>query len=180
MIISLDASTTCIGYSVWEKDKLITYGKLKPDKKCDGWRERLLDLIPQVHGLIARYFPTKVYCEDVPLSSNGGIKTGVILGAVQGALIGACGAYKTEMEFVSVATWRKDIGLFDGTKEGKKRDNLKEHSVNKANEMFNLDLQYISPSSSKNDDDISDSILLYASTRDKYKVKKLGRKPKLS
>ena len=30
MILSLDMSTTCIGWAVFDEDNLIDYGKLKP------------------------------------------------------------------------------------------------------------------------------------------------------
>ena len=64
------------------------------------------------------------------------------------------------IQFVLPQKWRSDIGIFDGTREGTKRDVLKKKSVEKANELFGLDLNWVSPSSSKNDDDISDAILL--------------------
>lgn len=177
--LSLDASSTCIGYSFWEDSSLICYGKLKPDKSCDGWRERLVDLIPQLHKLMKEHLPKKTYVEDVPLMGKGGKATLVTLGAVQGAIIGVCAAHKVEVEFISVATWRKNIGLHDGTKEGMKRDSLKRQSIEKANELFALSLQYVSDSSKKNDDDISDSILIFASTRDEYQKKSFGRKSKI-
>lgn len=172
--ISLDASSTCIGWSVFDDDVLVDYGKLQPNDKCadpKDYRQRIINLIPQLHKVMKKYMPEKAYIEDVPLSKSGGIKTAIILGAVQGAILGICSSHNVETIFISVATWRKNIGLFDGTKAGKERDNLKPHSVAKANELFGLDLVYKSPSSKYNDDDISDSILIYASTRDKYKVK---------
>lgn len=168
--ISLDASSTCIGWSVFDDDVLIDYGKLQPTKDCVDYRSRIINLIPQLHQIMKKYMPEKAYIEDVPLSKAGGIKTAIILGAVQGAILGICSSHNVETVFISVATWRRNIGLFDGTKEGKERDNLKPHSVAKANELFGLNLVYKSPSSKFNDDDISDSILIYASTRDKYKT----------
>lgn len=169
--ISLDASSSCIGWSVFNDDELIDYGKLQPDKECVDYRAKIINLIPQLHKIMKKYMPEKAYVEDVPLSASGGVRTGIILGAVQGAILGICSSHNVETIFISVATWRKNIGLFDGTKEGKERSVLKQHSVQKANEIFGLNLIYKSPSSKYNDDDISDSILLYASTRDKYKVK---------
>ncbi|MBQ0088561.1 MAG: hypothetical protein KBT27_04435 [Prevotellaceae bacterium] len=169
--ISIDASSSCIGWSIFDDDELVDYGKLTPNNECNGYREKIIDLIPQLHKIMKQYMPTMAYVEDVPLSASGGIKTAIILGAVQGAILGITSSHNIKTHFISVATWRKNIGLFDGTKEGKERAVLKQHSVEKANELFGLDLVYKSPSSKFNDDDISDSILLYASTRDKYKVK---------
>lgn len=169
--ISLDASSSCIGWSVFDDDELVDYGKLTPDSSCEGYREKIINLIPQLHIVMKKYMPKMAYIEDVPLSTSGGIKTAIILGAVQGAILGITSSHNIQTNFISVATWRKNIGLFDGTLKGKERAVLKQHSVERANELFGLDLVYKSPSSKYNDDDISDSILLYASTRDKYKIK---------
>lgn len=168
--LSLDASTTCIGWSVFDEDNLIAFGKITPTEKKLEWRDRLQNLIPQLHKVIQQYKPVLVYAEDVPLIRSKSMSTLVVLGAVQGAIIGICLSHNVRVEFIPVSTWRKNIGLHDGTKEGKERNVLKQHSIEKANALFNLNLLFISLSSNKNDDDISDSILLYASTRDKYKV----------
>jgi Holliday junction resolvasome RuvABC endonuclease subunit len=179
--LSLDASTTCIGWSVWDKDDLISYGKITPTIKKLEWRDRLRNFTPQICSLIKDYKITNMIIEDVPLMKKGGLKTLVQLGAVQGMVIGICDSFGVELSFKSVADWRKDIGLHDGTKDGMKRDLLKQYSIEKANKMFGLQLTFVSASSTLNDDDISDSILLYASTRDKYKVvpKTFGRKRKV-
>lgn len=181
--ISIDASTTCIGWSIFEEDDLINCGKLKPNDNSLEWRERVQWFIPNLQEIINKYKPQKMYIEDVPLMKTKGMKTLVQLGCVQGSLIGLCGANDIEMEFITVSTWRKNIGLFDGTEKGKERDEMKVKSLQKANELFNLDLACVFTKSgnyngAKSDDDISDSILIYCSTRDKYKVqqKKFGRR----
>ena len=66
-VISIDASTTCIGWSIFDNDNLIAYGKLKPTIEKLEWRERIQNLIPQVQELINKYKPTEMYVEDVPL-----------------------------------------------------------------------------------------------------------------
>ena len=181
--ISLDASTTCIGWSIWEEDKLIDYGKLKPTQDKLEWRERIQNFIPQLNEIILKYDIKEAKVEAVPLMDKKGKMTLVQLGCTQGSLIGLFGAYNIKSEFINVGTWRRDIGLYDGTQEGKNRELLKPHSIELANKLFNLDLKCIytkggNYNESKSDDDVSDSILLYASTRDKYKVKKktFGRK----
>lgn len=175
--ISIDASTTCIGWSIFDEDNLIECGKLKPTVEDLSWRDRVQNFIPQLQDLISKYQPQKMYAEDVPLMTKRGNLTLVQLGAMQGALIGICGVNNIEMNFISVSTWRKDIGLFDGTEKGKERDEMKVKSLQKANELFNLNLACVFTKSgnyngSKSDDDISDSILVYCSTRDKYKIQK--------
>ena len=184
--ISLDASTTHIGWSIWEDDTLLAYGKLSPSIAKLEWRERIQNMIPQVQELINEHKPKSAIVEDVPLMDGKGKMTLVQLGSTQGSLLGVFGANNIPLTFKHVASWRKDIGLHDGTREGTQRENLKPNSIKMANELFGLDLvctytkggNYNEP---KSDDDISDSILLYASTRDKYKVtpKQLTRKFKI-
>lgn len=97
-----------------------------------------------------------------------------MLGAIQGALLGICGAYDIEYDLVSVSTWRRKVGLYDGTAEGKERSVLKQHSIELANKLFNLSLVYKTPTSKFNDDDISDAILVGYSTF--LKDKRIGQK----
>ena len=183
--IALDASTTCIGWSIWEDDNLLAYGKLKPQLdsvESKIWRLRIQNLAPQVNELIKQYRATKAYIEDVPLFEKKGKLTLVQLGATQGSLLGVCGSNGIhDVTFIAPSTWRSNIGLFDGSEEGKERENLKPKSIKMANELFGLSLKCEYTKSGKyseerSDDDSSDSILLYCSTRDKYKVIKLQKK----
>ena len=87
MILSLDMSTTCIGWAVFDEDNLIDYGKLKTTIEDLDWRERIQNFVPQLHNLMKKYMPTKVYAENVPLVHNKAVLTLVQLGAIQGMLI---------------------------------------------------------------------------------------------
>lgn len=156
--IGLDCSTRSTGYGVFQNDKLIDYGIIKSEEL--DWRNRLLIQSKVLGELFDKYNPEEVFVEDVPLNPRGGIKTAVMLGAVQGMVYGLGASRKIEMKFVLPSVWRSPLGLFDGTKEGKKREVLKQKSVEKANELFGLELVYKSPSSKQNCDDISDAILL--------------------
>lgn len=178
--LSIDASTTCIGYSVWDGDKLVDYGKLKPTEKNLEWRERILDFIPQLQSIIDKYKIKEVVMEDVPLfKKKGGASVLVLLGALQGALMVLYATNKITLTLIPVSTWRSQIGLYD-TSDGKKRDALKIASVERANNLFGLKLSaHITKNGNvgtNSDDDISDSILIYASTREAYKKKRLERK----
>lgn len=180
--MGIDASTTCIGWCIFNDDELLDYGKLKPTVEGLEWRDRVYNFIPQLQQIIDKYKPQIVYVEDVPLMSKRGNKTLVQLGATQGSIIGLCGANNIKVEFISVSTWRMVVGLFDGTEKGKERDEMKVKSIQKVNELFNINLSLVFTKNgnynpNKSDDDISDSILIYCSTRDKYKVKKgFGRR----
>ena len=172
MFISLDASTTAIGWAVFNEDELIEYGRLTPSDKSLDWRERVHNLLPQLENLILKYKPSKIYQEDVPLGGSGGVKTAIELGYAQGAYSLIEKLY-SEVEYIAVGTWRKNIGINDG--KDQRRNAKKIKSVEKANELFglNLPIEYTSGGNYKENgsDDISDSILLFCSTRDKYRVK---------
>ena len=157
-IISLDLSTKSSGYAIFEEDKLIGYGLIQSNKT--DWRERLYDMGKTLGTLFDLYKPEHIYIEDVPLNPRGGVKTAVMLGAVQGIIYGAGASREIEMSFILPSTWRSPLGLFDGSRDGTRRDELKRKSIEKANELFKLDLIYKSPASKQNQDDISDAILL--------------------
>lgn len=170
--LSLDASTTAIGWAAFEDDELIEYGRLTPNVKGLDWRDRVHNLLPQLENIILKYNPIKIYQEDVPLGGSGGVKTAIELGYAQGAYSLIERLY-SEVEYIAVGTWRKDIGINDG--KDQRRNAKKIKSIEKANELFslNLPLEFTSGGNFKENgsDDMSDAILVYCSTRDKYRVK---------
>lgn len=177
MILSLDCSTTHTGWAVFEEDDLINYGRVIPNKDLE-WRERIQESAYCLVELINNYDIQKIYVEDVPLI-NKQMKTLVQLGACQGMVLTLASAYRIPIEFISVGTWRKNIGLFDGTNKGKERDEMKIKSIKMANKLFNIDLPLVFTkngnfNSNKSNDDTADAILIYASTRNKYKKKNRG------
>ena len=158
IVMGIDASTTSTGWSIFNNNKLVDYGVIKP--KGENWRERLENQGPLISKIIEKYKPEKVYMEDVPLSVAGGIKTGIILGAVQGFVYGLFSSYSIKILFVSPTNWRSKVGIFNGKRNGTKREALKKASIEKANTLFGINLKWVSPSSIKNEDDISDAILV--------------------
>ena len=172
MVLSLDCSTTAIGWSIFEDDKLIEYGRLTPSEKGLEWRDRVHNLLPQLEQLIKQYKPTKIYQEDIPMGGAGGVKTAIELGFAQGAY-SAMEINYADIEYVAVGTWRKNIGINNG--KDQRRNAKKIKSIEKANELFNLNLplEFTSGGNYKENgsDDIADSILIYSSLCDKYKVK---------
>ena len=154
----IDASTTAVGWSIFNGIDLIDYGCFRPNG--DDWRDRTQQIAPFIKQLLEKYHVDKVILEDVPLMDKRGKKTLVILGAVQGMLLGVTSSMNIPTEFILPSSWRSPIGLFDGTKAGTHRDEMKRKSIEKANERFGLKLKWVSPCSKKNDDDIADAILV--------------------
>lgn len=180
--LSLDASTTHIGWSVFDEDDLIDYGLLEAKSKM-GWRERVQNFAPMLYDIAKHYNVEMAMQEDVPKMNKGGAMTLIQLGAVQGMAITTFGLLHIPIQFIEVGTWRKNIGISTGDKN---REAKKIKSIEKANELFNLSLpiNYTKGGNYKEEgsDDISDSILLYCSTRNKYKVqpKSFGKKKERS
>ena len=155
--MGIDAASVKTGYSIFNDLKLVDYGLIQTHS---NYPERLLEQSQALGQILDKYKPDIVYVEDVPNNPRGGIKTAIILGAVQGMVFGVVASRNIDIKFILPSVWRSPMGLFDGTKTGKLRDELKYKSVLKANELFGLDLVYKSPNSKYNCDDISDAILL--------------------
>ena len=153
---------------MFDSGKLVAHGKIKPHG-CD-WRERIMNETMALAALIREHCPQVIIAEDVP--KKPGANTLQKLGAVHGMILSLCAGFKVEPMFLLPSNWRHDIGLFDGTRAGTKRAEMKRKSVEKANELFGLDLIWKSPCSIKNEDDISDAILIAYS---QIKVKHIGK-----
>lgn len=166
----VDASTTSTGWAIFDDKELKAYGLIKPNG--EDWRERIVNQAPQLVEIISKYKPEKIYMEDVPLKSKYP-KVLVQLGAVQGFIYGVTASFGIPIEFLIPSQWRTSIGLYDGTREGTKRAEMKRKSVEKANELFGLNLVWKSACSIKNDDDIADAVLIAYS---QIKVKHIGRR----
>jgi len=158
IILGLDCSTTSTGWSIFDDKGLAAYGIIKPDG--NDWRERLILQAPKLKEIIEKYKPQKIVMEDVPLNSQGGLKILVVLGAVQGLVLGIASSLNVPIRFVTPNEWRSKVGLFTGNRTDTKREEMKRRSVEMANQEFGLNLQWISKSSKKNEDDISDAILI--------------------
>lgn len=167
--MGIDASTKSTGYAVFKDKELIDYGLVKAED--EDWRRRISIQGPKLTELLSKYHPDKIYMEDVPLKSQNPL-TLVQLGAVQGFFYGLSVTFDVPIVFIKPSNWRSPMGLFDGTKAGTKRAEMKRKSVEKANELFGLNLVWKSPSSTKNMDDISDAILVAYS---QIKVRHIGR-----
>lgn len=154
--IGIDASTRATGYGVFDGVKLIDYGLIKP--KGSDWREKIKKEWEPLCNLIDKYKPDKLYIEDVP--KKPGSATLIKLGAVQGTMLALSACKNIPIDFLLPTDWRRSLGLYDGTREGLKSETLKKKAIDMANEKFNLDLLWVAPKSTRNDDDIAEAILI--------------------
>lgn len=165
VVLGVDGSTSCSGYSIFQDGKLVSYGAIKP--KGHEWDNRLMQEWGQFCNIVEQYKPEILYYEQPPLKD--GKITLLKLGAVQGLILALCAQYNIQVKFLSPADWRREVGLYDGTREGTKRDELKKKSIEKANQLFGLDLAWVAPKSSKNEDDVADAIMIaYSQVKPRY------------
>lgn len=172
MELGLDMSTSCCGYALFDNGKLIHCNKITPNGV--DWRERVSNLSIELINIIQSNDVTKIVSEDVPLIGKQSSVL-VMLGACQGMLIAISKLYDIPISLVPVGQWRKNIGISTGDRD---RDSMKIKSIQKCNELFGTDyeIHYTKSGNYKSEwDDITDSVLIYASTLDEYKVQPIKK-----
>ena len=159
--MGLDGSTKSSGWCIFEDNKLICYDKIVITDKDLNWRERIVIMMHEI-AKVAKANNVQEICVEVPVKSLANVNTLEQLFSLQGAILGVASALHIKFTPVDVATWRSFTGIPEGipAKTKDKRSIYKERSVNLANDLYNLDLQWKSKSSKDNDDDISDAILI--------------------
>ena len=154
--MGFDLSTSCSGYAVFDKCDLIKYGAITPKSK--DWRDRVMEETLEIARLLKQHAPDAIYVEDVP--KKPGANTLHKLGAVQGMILSLCAGFKIRPTFLLPSDCRRSLGLYDGTKDGLKREVLKEKAVYMANDVFGLNLEWHGANSKKSEDDIAEAILI--------------------
>lgn len=182
-IIGLDMSTLSSGYAVFDSNKkLVKYGIWKQDKKL-LWRDRCINMGKELSKLIETYSPSMIYCEDTILSGECGsnVQTIKMLSVLQGIVLGVCNVHKVKVKFLMPSAWRKDLGVYDGTREGTKRPQMKYKTIEKVNEIYNLTLYYDieKPKTVKNQDDIGDAVGIVHSQLFPIKQENILKKAKI-
>lgn len=186
VILGLDMSTLSSGYSVFDsKKKLVDYGVWKQDKKV-LWRDRCINMGNELSKLIDVCSPSLIYCEDTILSGEcgGNVQTVKMLSVLQGIVLGVSNVHGVEIKFLMPSAWRRDLGVYDGTREGTKRPMMKYKTIQVVNQIYGLELFYNLniPKSVKNQDDIGDAIGIVHSqlfpVENITKQKGMGRKAK--
>lgn len=157
VVMGIDASTTCTGISIFNNKNLVHSTEIRA--KSDEWHQRLIEQKDQIEEIIKKYEPIMAYMEDVPLESRSS-KNLLLLGAVHGFIFDICVNFDIEIEYISPTVWRSRLNMFDGTKDGRKREVLKEKAILMANKLFNLKLEWHGPKSKKTQDDQAEAILI--------------------
>lgn len=162
--MGLDCSTTSTGYAIFNWNKLLCSGTIKPNQKLD-WRSRIQYEWQALNNIIREYKPNTIYVEDVPLKD--GKFTIQKLSVVQGIVLSLCAQYSIDVQFLLPSEWRGKLGMYDGTNEGKQRAVLKRKAVEMANNIFHLNLCWNGEGSKKTEDDRAEAILIcYSQVKD--------------
>lgn len=175
IVCGLDMSSKKSGYSLFQDNQLIDYGIWQPPDDISNWRDRVLWMGEQLNQYISNRHIDKIYIEDVPLI-NKNPQTLHILSCLQGVILGLITAHNISVDFIAVSKWRSDLGLFTGKRKDTERELMKQSSIEYANKKFDLQLNWVSKCSKKNDDDIADAINIAYS---QIKPNAFGRKTKV-
>lgn len=168
--MGIDASTSATGWSIFDGDKLIAHGVIKP--KGSEWRDRIIQEWALLCDIVEKYKPEQIYMEDVPLKD--GKHTLIKLGAVQGLVLALAAQYQVNIQYLSPSAWREPLGLYDGTREGTHREVLKKKAIEMVNKVFGLNLLWVAPKSKRNEDDTAEAILICYS---QVKSLRFGKRP---
>ena len=131
--MSLDASSTQSGWSVFEDGKYVKSGYINLKKEKDSNR-RIFEMAKQISELISYYNPDKIILEDTMLSSN--TSTLKMLSNLAGAIKFYCYIHNFSLETLYPSEWRKFCGIQEGRA---KRNELKARALNLVQEQLGLD-----------------------------------------
>lgn len=162
IVMGIDASTKCTGYSIFKGKELITYGKIPVREDIEDWRHRILFMFDELEKLIDEYNVDTMVVETPVKCGGKSMVTMQILFTLNGVLLELAHLKNISFVPIEVNGWRKALGLSKDIPKSIKdqRPILKERSIKLANKLYNLDLVWKSPTSKFNDDDISDAILI--------------------
>lgn len=156
-LLSIDSSTSCSGWATFINGMYNTSGVIDCKKIKDN-DTRMKEMCTSLLSLLDKEMPDIVVVELTAVLTNANTqrKLTMILGVVYGWVITHTG---TDFYMLRPAEWRSKIKN-KNEKNGRKRDELKQWSIAKVKELFNVDV--IS-------DDQSDAILIGQALINMYK-----------
>ena len=154
--MSFDTSTTKTGWSIFIDGKYNDCGLIDlSDMKKSTAEERVPIMIHEIENAIIDYSPDIVIVENMVVSRN--VSAQRFLTMLLGMVWYICMEKDIEFQTVRPTEWRSWVS---SEKKGNKREELKEWSINKVQELFDL-----IPES----DDVSDAILIGYGYVNRYK-----------
>ena len=153
ILLSLDASISSTGYAIFDKDKLISYGKIVTKKKDFKTEDLRINFIcDEIKELIINYKINDVVCENQFVSVNK--STILLLRKLIGAIVRTANEFNIEITYYSPAQWRGILGINSGKSTDKKKKAY-DYLIRKNT----IDFEFI-PKGVKKNDDIVDAICI--------------------
>ncbi len=118
--IAWDAASWSTGFAAWRKGLFYEGAIQVPDKKASGL-ERVAFMYREARKVMRELFPHQGISVFLEMGVANSISNGLLLGAVRGALIGACETCDTFQE-ISNSAWKATIGVRSRDSASQKRD----------------------------------------------------------
>lgn len=135
-IVSLDQSTRCTGYAVFEDGQYIESGVIDMNKSKLETDKRSFEMAKEIWKIIKKYNPQEIVIENVQQQSSP--STVIILARLAGMIIGYAEAHNIHVHILLPSQWRKALGYSQGAKV--KRQELKQQSIDYVKKNLGLDL----------------------------------------
>lgn len=145
-VLSFDTSTTKTGWSIFIDGKYNDCGLIDLSDMKEKAEQRIPVMINEIKNTIIDYSPDIIIVETTAVARN--VQAQRLLTMLIGMVWYLCLDMGIEFQTVRPTEWRSWVS---SEKKGNKREQLKEWSVNKVQELFGL-----IPES----DDVSDAILI--------------------
>ena len=121
-LLALDQASVTSGWSVWEDNKLVQYGKFTFDDADIG--VRLNKIRKYVKELVVEYEVDEVAFEDIQMQANKGnnVHTHKILAEVIGVLEELFTEIKVPYSIIPSATWKSTLGIKGADRTAQKKN----------------------------------------------------------
>lgn len=134
-VVSIDQSTRCSGYAVFNDDKYVESGVIDMNNSKLETDKRSFEMAKELWKVIKKYKPEILFIEDVQQQSNA--KTMIVLARLAGMIIGYAEAHDVEVHVIPSSQWRSMLGFKLGA--GIKRHELKKQSIDYVKETYGID-----------------------------------------
>ena len=104
-IVSLDQSTRCTGYAVFEDGKYMDSGIIDMSKSQLETDKRSFEMAKEIWKIIKKYKPQEIILEDVQQQTNP--KVIVTLARLSGMIIGYAEAHNVKVHILLPSKWRR-------------------------------------------------------------------------
>ena len=108
-ILSIDQSTTCTGYALFENNELISCNKIKPDGS--DFIIKLINVLSSLENIIQKEKPDKIVFENIQNQASKNIETFKKLSGLFYCLTLLCEKYQIDYDTYYASEWRKIIGF---------------------------------------------------------------------